>query len=562
MRLFFILLTFLLVSCSDKELLLTDKILLSQGELQGFQEDNTNYYLGIPYAEPPTGALRWKPPVNHSGWDGNLLATSKPNSCMQPTGFGLGPFIGLWVEGSGMNWFSKKLLNIGANLGPFISSAEDSQSEDCLFLNIITPKDNDSKLPVMMWIHGGGHRFGDGSGSYINPDIASNDVIFVSINYRLGALGYFAHPALSEESPNKSSGNYGTLDQIQALKWISKNIDKFGGDPNNVTIFGESAGGHSVGQIMSSPLSKGLFHKAIAQSGYGVANVQKLNSEHGNINSAENSGVKYAKYLGVDGKENILELLRAIPAEDLLTVGELENDAFNELDIEISSAWHPNVDGWVFNNSVLETSRAGNSHNVPLLIGFNADEGSSLIPLFYTREAHKEDKDWIKSSWDLVFPGYNEPMPKSVKNWALNINGDSYAAAQRFWGDLTFGSVAYFAAINHSKINENTYFYYFNKSPSSPKQTIGATHGIEIMYLFNSWIPGWPRDDADNAISKQMRTDWTNFAKTGDLSISGWNKFTEDMPSQMNYEVNINQSNSSQLDLFKSIYEYLSVNGS
>jgi carboxylesterase type B len=152
-------------------------------------------------------------------------------------------------------------------------------------------------------------------------------------------------------------------------------------------------------------------------------------------------------------------------------------------------------------------------------------------------------------------------MPASVRNWALNINRDSYAAAQRFWGDLNFGSIAYFAAINHSKINENTYFYYFNKSPSSANQTIGATHGIEIMYLFNSWIPGWPKDNADNVISKQMQTDWTNFAKTGDLSINGWTRFSEDMPIQMNYEVNINQSDSSQLELFKPIYEYLSING-
>ena len=286
-----------LVGCAEKDKVLTEKITISQGDIYGYEGNAVNIFEGIPYAEPPINQLRWKPPLEHKGWNDKLLAIELPNSCMQPVEYGLNAFIELWIEGSGMSWFSKKLIYLGAGLMPFLNG-EDNQSEDCLYLNIVTPKNINKKLPVMMWIHGGGYRYGNGSGSYLNEDLVKNDVIIVSINYRLGSMGYFAHPALSAESKNNSSGNYGTLDQIHALKWIKDNIEAFGGDPDNITIFGESAGGHSVRQLMSSPLSKGLFHKAIAQSSYGIRNYINLNTSNGSVKSAEDAGRDFVRTLG------------------------------------------------------------------------------------------------------------------------------------------------------------------------------------------------------------------------------------------------------------------------
>jgi para-nitrobenzyl esterase len=411
-----------------------------------------------------------------------------------------------------------------------------------------------------MWIHGGGYRFGNGSGAYIDSDLVSKDVILITINYRLGSLGYFAHPALSAESEFSSSGNYGTLDQIQALKWIHENIEKFGGDSNNITIFGESAGGHAVRQLMSSPLAKGLFHKAIAQSSYSIGNTLYLKNNSGIIQSAENSGKDFVKILGLKEDGDLLENLRSIPAEDLQQVGDgmvNPEDASNVEDYVISAAWMPNVDGWVFNDSALSISRTGQTHDIPLLIGFNSFEGSSLLPMFYTKDQHVNDKDWIQTIWDLAIPNDPNNIIKDYREWAKNIEKESYLAAQKLWGDVQFGSSTYYSALNHSKVNPNTYFYYFNRSPVSKKQIIGATHGIEIMYLFNAFIPGWPKNELDNRIGEQMRDDWTDFAKTGDLSSKGWTRFSEENQIQKNYDENLDYSTLVEMDLFKSIYKYL-----
>ena len=556
-------LVFFLVSCSEEDKTLTNELLIDQGSLQGYEDENANYYLGIPYAKAPVGDLRWKPPLKHEGWKEKLLATDVPSSCMQPTGFGLGPFIGLWVDGSGMNWFKRKLLYFGAGLMPFLDNGEDGNSEDCLYLNIVTPKISNQKLPVMMWIHGGGYRFGNGAGAYIDSDLVSKDVILVSINYRLGSLGYFAHPTLSAESDFNSSGNYGTLDQIQALKWIKENIGEFGGDQNNITIFGESAGGHAVRQLMSSPLSEGLFHKAIAQSSYAIGNTLHLKKDSGTIQSAERSGKDFVKTLGLNEDDNLLQNLRNIPAKDLLQVGAgmvNPEDASNEEDYVISAAWMPNVDNWVFKDSALNISKTKQTHNVPFLLGFNSFEGSSLLPMFYTNEQHKKDTDWIKTIWELAIPNDPNNIADGYKEWAKGIEKESYLASQKLWGDVQFGASTYFTALNHSKVNPNTYFYYFNRSPISKKQIIGATHAVEVMYLFNAFIPGWPKNDVDDKIGDQMRTDWTDFAKTGDLSKKGWSKFSENNQIQKNYDENLDHSALVELDLFKAMYKYLNDN--
>ena len=289
-------------------------------------------------------------------------------------------------------------------------------------------------------------------------------------------MGYFAHPTLSDESEFNSSGNYGTLDQIQALKWVQENIENFGGDPSNVTIFGESAGGHAVRQLMSSPLSIDLFHKAIAQSSYGISNTLNLKKPNGLIKSAEESGKDFVKTLGINADDaDLLQKIRDIPARELQQVGDgmvVPEDATNQEDYEISAAWMPNIDGWVFEDSALNVSKFGKTHNIPLLIGFNGFEGSSLLPMFYTKNQHLNDDDWIKSIWELGMPAHAEELPEGYRAWAESVDLDSYLAAQKLWGDLNFGSSTYYSALNHSKVNSDTYFYYFNRAPASKDQCI------------------------------------------------------------------------------------------
>jgi len=561
MRFLSVVLIIFLVSCSEKEPVLTNQISINQGTLYGYENSDVNVYEGIPYAASPINDLRWKPPMDHNGWKEDYLAINTPKSCMQPSEYGLGAFIELWIEGSGMSWLSRKMIYLGAGLMPFLNGG-DNQSEDCLYLNIVTPKNLKSKLPVMFWIHGGGYRYGNGSGSYLNKDLVLNDVIVVTINYRLGSLGYFAHPALTKESNNDSSGNYGTLDQIHALKWVKENIEAFGGDPDNVTIFGESAGGHSVRQLMSTPLSKGLFHKAIAQSSYGIGNIFYLKDSNGSVKSAEESGKDFVKSLGIADDSEVLINLRKLPAKDIIQVGNLSigEDVTSEDDWQISSYWMPVVDGWVFEDSALNTSRNGKTHDVPLLIGFNSFEGSSLIPLFYTEEQNKIDEDWITTIWRLAFNDQTLSIPPQYKYWAENIQKSNYLAAQKLWGDINFGASSYYSAKNHSAVNDHTYFYYFNRAPASSKQIIGATHGAEIMYLFNSFIPGWPKNSDDDQIAKQMQIDWTNFAKTGDLAEFGWPKFSTTNTKAKDYQANMSFINLNEEELFRTMEEFINNN--
>ena len=561
MRFLSVVLIIFLVSCSEKEPVLTNQISINQGTLYGYENSDVNVYEGIPYAASPINDLRWKPPMDHNGWKEDYLAINTPKSCMQPSEYGLGAFIELWIEGSGMSWLSRKMIYLGAGLMPFLNGG-DNQSEDCLYLNIVTPKNLKSKLPVMFWIHGGGYRYGNGSGSYLNKDLVLNDVIVVTINYRLGSLGYFAHPALTKESNNDSSGNYGTLDQIHALKWVKENIEAFGGDPDNVTIFGESAGGHSVRQLMSTPLSKGLFHKAIAQSSYGIGNIFYLKDSNGSVKSAEESGKDFVKSLGIADDGEVLINLRKLPAKDIIQVGNLSigEDVTSEDDWQISSYWMPVVDGWVFEDSALNTSRNGKTHDVPLLIGFNSFEGSSLIPLFYTEEQNKIDEDWITTIWRIAFNDQTLSIPPQYKYWAENIQKSNYLAAQKLWGDINFGASSYYSAKNHSAVNDHTYFYYFNRAPASSKQIIGATHGAEIMYLFNSFIPGWPKNSDDDQIAKQMQIDWTNFAKTGDLAEFGWPKFSTTNTKAKDYQANMSFINLNEEELFRTMEEFINNN--
>jgi len=314
----------------------SDAVSTSYGPVAGTKSrhESVEVFKGIPYAAPPVGKLRWRPPQPPKAW-------TELRTCDK---------------------FSAKSLQQNRRGGG-------EQSEDCLYLNVWTPrKRSDTKLPVMVWIHGGGFTQGSGhQPGYNGTELAKRGVVLVTINYRLGALGFMCHPALSAESSHGSSGSYAILDQIAALKWVKENISNFGGDPGNVTIFGESAGGTSVYLLTATPLSKGLFHKAILQSPWLHPTMfRDLKEANENGQAALQDGVERVRKVLGNETEDVLATLRALPAEDVLE--------------KIPQRWPVVADGWVFPKSPREIFADGEQNDVPVIVGTNLDEGTMFAP--------------------------------------------------------------------------------------------------------------------------------------------------------------------------------------
>ena len=478
-------------------------VITQSGPVQGITSEGVAIFRGIPYAVPPIGDLRWTPPQPVQSWAEPLIADTYGPSCWQPTGIGNDAFISALV-------------------------AEASIAEDCLTLNVITPEINSEKpLPVMLWIHGGGHQYGSGGDTYESTSLANNGVVLVTINYRLGIYGFMAHPELAAEDANGSSGNYGMLDQIAALNWVQANIEKFGGDANNVTIFGESAGGHSVGQLMASPLSRGLFHKAIAQSGTGFQQFQTTDQTNETI-SGFTAGRKIAAMVGVNGSEEITKL-RAMSVEALAEAA---------TDLEISSTFHPQVDGYVLPKPTSQIFALGEQAPVPLMLGSNADEGSVLYYMGLTPVDGSiiTGPETVKQ-WDsLLREEFGDQADALSMHYAVDGDGDVVKGAEQLMGDSWFGRHAYFMARRHSAAGHPTFMYFFERRSASPDETIGATHAFEIFPVFGSTLPLWPTDARDELLSKEMQSYWSSFAKAGDPnndSAPAWLRFGLLQPNEM-----------------------------
>ena len=343
----------------------TEPLTVSGGQITGEQLDGYRAYRGIPYVAPPVGNARWRAPQPLQPWEGVRAATEYGPGCWQPAGTGNAVFIERLTEGAGMSWFGQLVIQSVAG------AAEADVSEDCLTLNVMAPDHaTDARLPVMFWIHGGGHAFGSGGTMYESSSLVREGVVLVTINYRLGLYGFMGHPELAAEDPNGSTGNYGMLDQIAALEWVQQNIARFGGDPANVTIFGESAGGHSVGQLMASPLSRGLFHRAIAQSGSGFYQFQAAATETERM-SGFDAGHRVAALAGVSGT-NEIDALRTLSTDALAAAA---------TDPDVAATLHPQIDGYVLPAPTAAIFAEGKQHPVPLIVGSNADEGSVLYYL-------------------------------------------------------------------------------------------------------------------------------------------------------------------------------------
>lgn len=449
---------------------------VAEGMLQGKAENGLTVYKGIPFAAPPIGDLRWKAPQPAHPWEGIKQADNFAPTPMQ-----------------------------GGN-------PPSGKSEDCLYLNIWTPaKSADEKIPVLVWIYGGGFSFGSTSEpSYNGEMLAKKGVILVSIAYRVGQLGFLAHPDLSAESAEGVSGNYGILDMIAGLKWVQDNISKFGGDPDKVTIFGESAGGIAVSMLSASPLAAGLFHGAISQSGgsFGPPRPTTYPGENlRRLQNAEENGISYMKSAGA----NSLAELRKIDAEKL------------PAGMGLGSAW-PIIDGHVIPDDQYKLYEKGNYNDTPILVGYNSDEGASFSPPKSPQEyIEGTQKRYGKFADDLIkaYPVGETTVPKSARDLARDA---AFGWHTWSWARLQ-------AQTGKSKV----FFYYFDQHPEhpadSPRAGYGSPHGQEVIYVFNNLdATNQNLTDSDHAISESMATYWTNFAKYGHPNGNGvpeWPAFNE-----------------------------------
>jgi para-nitrobenzyl esterase len=443
----------------------------SQGVLAGrVDAHGIRSFKGIPYAEPPIGDKRWTAPVAAGPWKGVRDAREFGISCVQP------PYPGDSIY------------------------AEDvpNQSEDCLSLNVWTPP-HAHKTPVIVWIFGGGLVRGRASEPiYDGTHFAAHGVVFVSINYRLGALGWLALPELSAESPNGVSGNYGLLDQIEALKWVKKNIAAFGGDPDNVTIMGESSGGLNVADLMASPLARGLFQKAIAES-LGIQSAAELKRPNHGLPSAEAIGVAFEKALGAAD-------LKAARAMDARTVAE-----------HAGFRGGPNVDGYVLPAQVVDIFDRKQEALIPVLMGFNRNEIYPGLIGFLPRNLPDSSSVYEAE----VRKRYGDLAPEFLRLHPVSNIKESMMAAIR---DAVFGWSAERIVRDEARAGMASYLYFFDHGyPAAESRGFHAFHGSELPFVFGDVGKGavlpanWPLPDGpkEQALSNTMMDYWTSFARTG-----------------------------------------------
>jgi para-nitrobenzyl esterase len=439
------------------------------GTVRGTEAGAIRVFKGIPYAVPPLGPLRWTPPKPLPAWSGERVAADYGPACIQPT----------------------------SNLANIYKDNPASMSEDCLSLNIWTPK-NAVNAPVFFWIHGGALVGGASSQSvYDGAKLAAQGVVVVSINYRLGVLGYLAHPELSAESSEGVSGNYGLLDQIEALKWVKRNIASFGGDPSNVTIAGESAGGLSVLYLMASPPARGLFAKAIAESAYMISTPRLRTMEHGEI-PAEFIGQILTTKLGA----KTLADLRAMDAKTLT--------------MRAAAAGFPpfaNIDGKTLTRQLVDTFDKGEQAPVPVLAGFNSGEIRSLRMLAPPVPVSQLDYE------ATIRQKYGDLAPAFLRLYPRNDMQESILAATR---DGIYGWTAERLAVKQTALGQPAYLYFFDHDyPAAHTQGLHGFHASELPYVFGTMdktAPSWPRIPAtpvEARLSDAMVQYWASFVRTG-----------------------------------------------
>ena len=454
----------------------SDLVQVDSGTLRGATDSGIVSFKNIPYAAPPVGPLRWKAPAAPAPWSGVRDATQYGNDCMQ----------------NRMSWDK--------------TASTQPMNEDCLYLNVWAPAGAaGKKLPVLVWIHGGGFVAGSSTARVTDGSkLAARGAVVIGFNYRLGRFGFFAHPALSAEPHEGALGNYGFMDQIAALQWIKRNAAAFGGDPGNVTIYGESAGGESVNNLMLAPQARGLFHKAIVSSGGGRAQWPQLHGD-GTPLSAEALGVAFAAKAGV--KDGGADALRALPASKVL-------GGINMLDQEKATYSGPMIDGSIVTTDVASGFAAGKQAPVPYIIGANSNE-LGFLPSFFLRPIIKENLPKLGADGDKVKAAY--PSKDDF---------DSY-----FANDFTFVEPAHFLAGAAAASGKPAHLYRFSYVTTSKRKSLkGAAHATDVPYVFgNLAATGDDIVDADRAAAQLVGDYWIAFASTGTPAVSGhaaWPAYT------------------------------------
>jgi para-nitrobenzyl esterase len=455
------------------------RVVLQAGILEGNHfGPSTKYaaFLGIPYAAPPVGDLRWRPPQPPASWQGVRPANRYGPACPQLPSPWLPEMLG-----------RKQMIT----------------DEACLYLNVWTGNlGGRAKLPVMVWVHGGGNIEGSQEWPPLGPTLAAHGVVVVTINYRLGVLGFFSHPALTEESSHQASGNYGLLDQMAALRWVQHNIDRFGGDPQRVTVFGASSGALDICDLMASPLANGLFQRAIMQSGVCVDSLAPL------LAGAEASGVRIAADLGGKGPGSLAKL-RAVPADELV------RKAADEKDVD----FNPVVDGWVFHQQPALTFSQRDQAGVPVIVGSNADEISIFAsPLVggtsYRPKSVDEYRQWLSREFhshaDAVFAAY-----------PARTNAQVPAAFRAMDTDYQFGFGARLLAHEMAAAGQRAYLYIFTNVGAGQFAALGAFHSEESMFLSKKYWTTWVNSPGDARLSSAIIDYWVQFAKAGTPSNPG-----------------------------------------
>lgn len=504
--------------CSNqKQTLIKDVVTTQNGQVSGtFDEvSGITAFKGIPFAAPPVGDLRWKAPQPVESWEGVKECTAFSASPIQGTPM---PF-SMWTQ-------------------EFIAPKE-PLSEDCLYLNVWTGAQTaDEKLPVFVYIYGGG--FSSGSTAvpiYDGEEMAKKGIVFVTPNYRVGTMGFLAHPDLTAESPNHASGNYGLLDQVEALKWVHENIQAFGGDPNNVTIAGQSAGAFSVNYLVASPLTKGLIHRAIAESGGAVVSNSAL-SRGSALKAAEEAGVKFAESLGCSS----IEELRAKTPEEILSV---------------RGSSRPIVDGYFLPKTVGEIFESGEQNDIPVILGWNKNEGFG--PPAVSADQFNER---VKTMFGDMVDEFLQKFP---------VNSDEEAAAiQNDLGTLqTFGIQSYkWMQIQDKTGTAPVFMYRFERDVpyADGMQDYGAFHTGEVPYAYNNLkMSPRPWTDADYKLADTMSDFWVNFAKNGDPNgenLPDWEVCLPDQLKSMIFNTEVQCTETPNAELLKFLDEFYSKNDS
>ncbi|MGD0733436.1 MAG: carboxylesterase family protein [Terracidiphilus sp.] len=446
---------------------------IDTGRIQGSTEAGVISFKGIPFAAPPVGPLRWRPPQRAAKWNAVRQATQFGHDCMQlPSQFSNFP------------------------------------AEDCLYANVWAPEHHGQNLPVMVWIYGGAWVVGGSSlAAFDGSEIARKGIVFVSFNYRLGRFGYFAFPALTKEGKNGLLGNYGYMDQIAALKWVQRNAAAFGGNPHEITIFGQSAGGFAVHMLMTSPRAKGLFQRAMVESGGGgfMHNCTGLLNGINGRPSAEQLGVNFAKSKGIDGVDSAaLEKMRALPAEAIL-------DGLSAANILAADSTYagPIIDGKLIVDQPPILYQQGKYQHVPMVVG--ATNGDASLS-----RATSEEELFAPFGADAkaAEQAYNSA---TSKNFLLLRNAVG--------ADALFVGPERFVAQTLSSQGAQVWEYRFSYVPVSARKMLpGAPHGGETPFVFDSktwFVANLKLTPEDEKMAHEMSTYWVNFARTGNPNGTG-----------------------------------------